>query len=112
MDVCCGPGPQQNDIPRKSGLAGAGVDAFAILREVLFPLPRIKEVLLQGTYGEVGSKCQWCCKDLEKEFNTNRREVEGEREGRFLDHKLLDEDRAWVSFTHYCNPIEMMLDAL
>lgn len=42
--------PSKNDFPRKSGLAGAGVDAFAVLKEVLFPSPRIKEVLLQGTY--------------------------------------------------------------
>lgn len=48
MDVCYGPGPKQNDIPRKSCLAEAGVDAFAILRTMLFPSPRIKEVLLQG----------------------------------------------------------------
>lgn len=82
MDVCCGPGPQQNDIPRKSGLVGAE-RCLCYFEGGVIPLPRIKEVLLQGTYGEVGSKCQWCCRDLEKEFNTNRREVEGEREGRF-----------------------------
>ena len=50
MDVCYGPGPKQNDFPRKSELEGAGVDAFAVLKEVLFPSHRIKEVLLQGTY--------------------------------------------------------------
>lgn len=35
--------PSKMTFPEKSGLAGAGVDALAILREVLFPLPRIKE---------------------------------------------------------------------
>lgn len=50
--------------------------------------------------------------EILRKNSTQNSAVEGEREGRFLDHKLLDEDRAWVSFTHYCNPIEMMLDAL
>lgn len=112
MDVCYGPGPKQNYFPRKSELAGAGVDAFAVLKEVLFPSPRSRRCCCRVLIGGVGSKCQWCCRDLEKEFNTEGSCIEGEREGRFLDHKLLDEDRTWVRFIHYCNPIERMLGAL
>lgn len=112
-DVFCGPGTKKNGILRESLLAGAGVDTFVIMRGVLFPSPRIMWMLLEAV--DSGNRIYFS-KVLKKYWEIIQHETEGDcvifsfshenRKWIFLDNNLLDEDRAWVSFTLIISPLE------